>query len=306
MARSGVGDTVQRIRRQLDASIRQETNRLGTALNATDEMLTVDFDVVPALRGGATLSIGNELLRVISVNAAAHEVTVLRGWQDTDPAIHADGTEILISPRFTLFDLKDAMIAEIESWAPKLFRITDYEWTITDADESVELPAALVSALGVISVRRQWSEEQESTAWPELGYRLMRGTVGSWSGATESGLRIRMLPFNGQARSGAVFATLAMPFDVSSAPLLDDEDLVADYGLVPSMLEVVELGVKMRVMADAESGRGARTQQDEPRRAEETPPGAALTLAQTWRNTYTRRFGDEVRKLLAKYAVRSW
>ena len=279
---------------------------MGAAMNASDEVLTVEYEVASSLRSGATISVGSELMRVISVAPAAKEVTVIRGWQDSDAQVHADASEVLISPRFTLFDIKDAAIAEIESWSPRLFRVTGYQWSVTDAEESVELPLALAHAIGVISVRRQWSEETDSDAWPELAFRAMRGDMGVWGGATTTGLRIRMLPFNGQKRSGSVFAQLAVPFDVSSTPLLDSEDFVVDYGLEPSMLEVVELGVKMRIMADAETGRSARTQAEEPRRAEETPPGAALTLAQTWRNTYTRRMGDEVRKLLTKYPVRSW
>lgn len=305
-SRAIVAVTVNRIRRQLDSALRQETNRLGAALNAGEDVVTMDFEIQPSCRAGAILSIGNELMRVVSVLHAAKEVTVMRGWQDSIDADHADASEVLISPRFTLMDIKDAMVAEIDSWAPRLFRVVDYQWSVTDADESVELPYALSEALGVIGVRRQWAEEQDSSAWPTISYRLMRGTPGVWSGAATSGLRIRLLPFNGQARTGSVFATLAMPFDVSSDVLRDEEDLVEDYGLAHSMLEVVELGVKMRIMADAESSRSSRTQQDEPRRAEETPPGAALTLAQTWRNTYTRRMGDETRKLLNKYPVSSW
>lgn len=307
MARSTVITTVQRIRRQLDASVRHEYNRLGANIDADDTVITTDFEPQVSIRDGALLACESELMRVISVNRPAHEVTVIRGFQDSTATSHLDLAEVQISPRWTLFDIKDAMISEIESWSPRLFRVVNYQWdTVTDEDETIELPVELTNALGVVSLRRQWTEETESNAWPELPFRLMHGTVGTWDGATVSGMVIRMLPNLGQPRSGKVSALVTIPFDVSTAPLVDTEDLVEDYGLEQSMLEVVELGVKMRLLGDQEIGRSARNQQDEPRRAEEVPSGAALQTAQTIRSNYDRRFNQEVTKLRTKYPMVSW
>lgn len=298
--------TVQRIRRQLDASVRHEYNRLGANIDASETVITTDFEPQVSIRDGALLACESELMRVISVNRPAHEVTVIRGFQDSVAAAHLDLTEIQISPRWTLFDIKDAMIAEIDSWAPRLFRVVNYQWTITDSDETLELPVALADAIGVVNLRRQWTEDSESNSWPELDYRLMRGSVGTWDAVTVSGLLIRVLPNLGVSRAGKVAGLISVPFDVTTDPLEDDEDLIADYGLESSMLEVVELGVKMRLLGDQEIGRSARNQQDEPRRAEEVPPGAALQTAQTIRANYDRRLGQEIRKLQTRYPMRSW
>ena len=305
MTRSNVGTTIERIRRQLESNVRLETNVVAANIDMTQTVITMMYDIVDALRPGTVLSIGTELFRVITVNTGSKEVTVRRAFQDSPASVHQTGDEVLISPRFTRMDIYDAIIAEIDSWTPELFRVGGYEWTVSDDDDIVELPVELADAIGVIALRRQWSDDDRTT-WPTIDHRLMRGRVGTWSGATASGLLIRLLPNLGQPRNGTIYAELALPFDVSSGTLLESEDLVSDYELDRSMLEVVELGVKIRLMGDSEHGRSGRDTQDEPRRAEEVPAGSALTVAQTLRQTYARRRGDEQRRLQSKYKLRSW
>lgn len=308
MARSNVATTIERIRRQLNASIRHETNELAVNLDTTTGVVTLEYDLAASIQKGTILSVGRELMRVVSKNESAKEVTVIRGWQDSEGEAHVDGDEVLISPRFTRMDIYDAMIDEITAWAPKLFRVATYEWSIDDETDTVELPALYADALGLISVRRLWDDDAAdgASSWPTIGFRLLRGDAAVWSGASTSGLLIRLLPNNGIRRAGAIVSQIAVPFDVTSDELLETEDLIVDYGLEPSMLEVVDLGVKMRIIGDGETGRTQRGAQDEPRRAEEVPAGASLTIAQTIRSNYARRFGDEVAKLQHKYKPRAW
>jgi hypothetical protein len=306
MARGTVGTMIDRVQQQLDSAIRHEVNWLGASLDASETTVTLLDEPTSSVRPGAILSVGRELMRVRSVNVSAQEAVVMRGWR-SDAEIHAADAELLISPRFTRFDLYQAMVHEIESWGQRLFKITSYEWTVADDVETIELPASMADAIGVVELRRQNSDDTDNTAWPTLNFRLMRGEVGVWSNASTSGLVIRMLPF-GRSRmpAASVHALIAVPFDVTTADLTEDEDLVADYGLEPSMLEVVELGIRMRVMSDAENARSGRAGQDEPRRAEEVPAGSALTVGQTLRGVHARRLNDEVLRLQRKWKVRSW
>lgn len=306
MARSTVENVIERCRRQLASSLRNEVNVLGTNCLAADTTLTLTYDLQASIGPGAILSIGRELCRVVSINAAAKEVTVIRGWQDSDAAVHTAGDEVLVNPRFTRFDIYDALVDEIASWSPNLYRIVSYEWTVTEDDESVELPLSLADALGVIEVRRQWSDDTNNAAWPRLDFRTMRGTPGTWSAASASGLLIRLIPNFATMRAGTIHALIARPIDVTSVELAEDDDLVDDYGLLPSMLDLAVLGVKVRLMTDDENARSARVAQDEPRRTEEVQAGASLTVGQTLRSNYQRRMGDEMRKLQDKYRMRAW
>src|SRR5690606_5762726 len=140
MSRSSVGNTVERIRRQLDAAQRLEINQLGVAADNSSTTITLAHHLQTSIRPGAILSVGRELLRVMGVAPATKEVTVIRGWQAAGAEAPDNGVEVLISPRFTRFDIYDAMVAEIESWNPKLFRVVSYEWAVADTTTMVEVP----------------------------------------------------------------------------------------------------------------------------------------------------------------------
>lgn len=306
MARSTVQNVIERCRRQLASSLRNEVNVLGANLTTTETVVTLTYELQASIGPGAVLSVGRELMRVVAINAAAKEATVIRGWQDSDAEAHTSGDEVLVNPRFTRFDIYDAIVDEISSWAPNLYRVQSYQWTVTEDQETVELPTALADTLGVIEVRRQWSDDTDNTAWPRIDFRPMRGTPGTWSAATESGLLIRLIPNFATMRAGTIHALIGRPFDVTTATLAEDDDLVADVGLAPSMIDLLVLGVKMRLMTDDENARSARIAQDEPRRTEEVPAGASLTVGQTLRANYARRMGDEMRKIQDKYRMRAW
>ena len=303
MARTSVENTVERIRRQLASTVRLEISTLGSSLTTTTNPVTLSYDLPNSLRAGSVLAIGTELMRVISVSTAAKEATVIRGWQDTDAQAHDIGDEVQINPRFTFADIYDAMIQEIDSWAPDIFKVEDDVFATTDATAGVEIPADQADILGVISVNRNWTDDA-SVVWPDTGFTLYRGRSSSLTPDTGSGLVVRFTRNLGFAETGNVYIQYANPYDTSL--LTFDGDFVTDLGMVPNQLEIVELGVKYRVLADDETGRSARGPQDEPRRAEEVQSGDVLTLAQTVLQRYNTRKAQEVRRLRSAYTFQTW
>jgi len=303
MARTSVENTVERIRRQLASTVRLEINVLGSSLTTTTNPVTMSYDLQTSLRSGSVIAVGTELMRVISVNTASKECTVIRGWQDTDAQAHDIGTEVQINPRFTFADIFDAIIQEVDSWQPDIFRVEDDEFTVTDASRGVEIPADQSDIIGVIAVNRNWTEDA-SVVWPDTGFQLYRGRSANLTPTEGSGLFVRLTDNLGYAKNGTLFITYAKPFDTSL--ITWSADLVADALLSTSQLEVIELGVKSRLLADDETGRSARGPQDEPRRAEEVGSGDALTLAQTVLQRYNARKAQEVRRLRTQYSFRTW
>lgn len=298
MARTTIGNVIERTRRQLASSLRYEVNVLGAALadSATDTTVQLTYALSAGLREGAVLSVGREDLRVLSVDRNAQQATVIRGWQDSDPAAHTSGVEVWVNPRFSQVDIAEALADEILSWGRDLYRVADGTFAIADSVETFELPVGWSSAWGIIDVTRNWTAE-DSSAWPRIPAKLLRGSA--FDGATTSGLLLR---FTDKVLAGKVHITVALPFDLND--LSDPSDLVADVGLQPSMLDVLTLGMKQRLVGDAEHSRHSRMTQDEPRRAEEVPPNAALQdSAQTY-VAYARRKGEEANRLRAMYPLR--
>lgn len=304
MARDTVSTVVERVRRQLNSTVRMEVNVLAANINTTDTVLTFDHPLSSSTRNGAVLSIDNELMRVISVSVAAQEVTVLRGWQDSEAAAHVLGTEILVNPRWTLFDIYDAMFQEIESWSPDIFDIANVELSTTEETNAVELAIEYSNAIGVIQARRNWTDDQQALVWPEISFTLMRGAAAAWSAATTSGLIVRFTSGNGQAQVGNVLLTIGMPFTTDDIDA--DTVLSTDKNIGASLLELIELGIKYRLMMDDEVGKSARNAQDEPRRNEDVPPGAALSLGQVLAQRYERRRAAEVIKFRTRYPMVTW
>ena len=305
MARTTVENTIERIRRQLNSTVRLEINTLGATLTTSTNPVTLNYDLSNSVRSGSVLSVGRELMRVISVNTSSKECTVIRGWQDSDAEAHDSGDEVLINPRFTRTDIYDAIIQEIDSWEPDLFKVVDDPETVAVEAQGFEIASAYSNALGVIEVRRNWTEEN-SVVWPTMPFTLHRGRSASLTPTEGSGLFIRFTGNIGYTpAAGTVIARLAVPYD-SSDITSEASDLVADVGMDAPLLELVEMGVKARLISDDETGRSARNAQDEPRRNEEVPVGAAMNAAQMALQRYERRRNQEVIRLRTRYPFRTW
>lgn len=304
MARDTVSTVVERVRRQLNSTVRMEVNVLAANILATDTTLTFDHPLSSSTRNGAVLSIGNELMRVLDSSPVAQEVTVIRGWQDSAPAAHALGAEILVNPRWTLFDIYDAMFQEIDSWSPDIFDVVNVEAATTDETNGVELAVQFSEAVGIIQARRNWTDDQQALVWPEISYTLMRGATADWSAAVTSGLIVRFTNGGGRAQVGNVLLTIGMPYTTTG--ITQATVLSTDKKIGASLLELIELGIKYRLMMDDESGRSARNAQDEPRRNEDVPPGAALSFGQVLAQRYERRRSAEVIKFRTRYPLVTW
>lgn len=302
MARDNVTTMIERIRRQLSSTVRLEVNQLGASISLIDSTVTLAHDLADSLREGAMLSIGSELFRVMGVNVAAKEVTVIRGWQDTEPELHPLGAEVLINPRFTRFAIFDAILQEIESWDPDLFRVVYVTLDSTDETQTVQLPALYADAIGVITVRANETARQ-SSSWPTRDFKLQRGGT-DHPEIGDTGLIIRLIENNGFGREGKLHIQLAIPFDTSL--ITEASNLTADAGVHSSLLELIELGVKARLLADVESNRSQRLAQDEPRRAEEVPPNAAMSVSEAFMQRHARRRSNEVSRLRTRYPLRQW
>lgn len=302
MSRTSVRNVVESIRRQLNSTYRYEVVQLGAAMLATDTVLTINSDPTANLRPGSLLSVSAELMRVTAVDPGPREIHVIREWGNSQEATaHADGTEAWVNPRFTAIDILDAMYDELASWDPDLFRVEDDVFPVTWSQPVVELPAGWSDAIGVVTVRRQAQAQFQSThrenAWPEVRFRVQRGV--NLPTAVTSGIVIRLID---EVAAGQVHVTVAVPFDLDELDI--DSDMVTDVGLERSMLDLLKIGVRYRLIGDNEAGRTARTAQDEPRRAEETPPGAASDESNRLYAMYIRRKNTEIMKLRGRYPVR--
>lgn len=298
MSRTKVNSAVQRVKRQLASSFRYEVNVLLSAVNHSDTAVTFKYELPASVITGAVLSIANEEMRVMTVDRVAKSVQVLRGWNNSSPISHLADEEIHINPRFSGLDIYEALIDEVTSWGPDLYRTVARQESVSDGQQTIDLPLAWRDIYGLVDVRRNWSGDS-TTSWARVEGRLQRGVPGTWDNGPKSGVLFRMFP---PVYSGSLYFVAAAPLAVDNITWY--ADLIDDVGLKPSMLDVLDMGIKWRLLGDSEAGRSARVAQDMPRRAEEVPPRSASDEATRLYPLYVRRKAEEIDRLRWQYPLR--
>jgi hypothetical protein len=299
VARSSVAAVIERVRQQLTSAQRWEVDVLDGALDEDDLVIPFTYALPTSVAAGAIIDVGGETMRVMSVDTTALEATVIRGWGGSTAGPHESGETIWINPRFTAAQIHSALIDEITGWPVGLFRVIGATVTVALDVQTVELPVAFANARYVIDVRRI-NADTESTAWPRQPFRFQRGIANDWTATTITGLFLRLMP---PYPSGSLYIEAAVPFDVTGATI--DQDLEADYYLTPSLVDLAQLGVRWRLLLEAESGRSQRDAQDTEASAAAVPPMAAAQLAQLVRTVYLARRTEELDRLKALYVTRA-
>lgn len=298
MARTSVSTTVQRIRRQLATNYRWEYNALGLALDASTTSVELSLAHNNSVRVGSILNVGTELMRVTDASPTSNVVTVARGWLDSTAVAHTVADEVLVNPRFTTQDIFEAMIDEVDSWSPALFRTITVEADVTASEETIELPASLANTLGLVAVQAVSRDLAAGAySWPHIEVRLHRHST-TWSDATTSGILMRLIT---PIASGQVVYTARVPFDTTLITM--DNDLITDVGLSTTMLDVLSMGVRLRLAAEDEMSRLQQHMQDQPQRAADRPPGAGVQPWQALRQMYTERKTQERVRLATLYPI---
>jgi hypothetical protein len=298
MSRTKVSNAIQRVKRQLASSFRYEVNILLSDVTHSDTTVTFKYELPASVITGAVISIASEEMRVMRVDRVARSVEVLRGWNDSTPMRHQADSEAQINPRFSGLDIYEALVDEVTSWGPDLYRPIARQESVGHAQDTVYLPASWKNIYGLIDIRRNWDNDN-STSWARVEGRLQRGVPGSWTDGPRSGVLFRLFP---PVHAGSLYFVAAAPLNVDSIEW--DSDLVDDIGLKPSMMDVLDMGIKWRLLGDSEAGRSARVAQDMPRRAEEVPPRSASDEATRLYPLYVRRKAEEVDRLRWQYPLR--
>src|SRR4051794_25315063 len=101
-------DVVAATRRHLYGTDREDMNTLNGSVTDVATTLTLTYDAT-TLSKGDYLSIDLEVLYVWSVDPTTSIATVRRGMLGSTPATHADGALVYVNPRFTDFEIFQAI-----------------------------------------------------------------------------------------------------------------------------------------------------------------------------------------------------
>lgn len=247
-----VGDLVERIKRDNSLASRGQVYTLADQHVAGNT--TVVLNEEPIIGTGSVISMGVSSYYVQSVNAAAKTITVIPNYHGTVDDTHDPPMVVYVDSRFPGGAIKDAAEREILSWHKKLWRVGVKDLTVSTTSLTYNLDTGTDEILYLLDVRRQpssnlswlgfsWADDR----WPHVPARLMRDApTGSFPAGQALALRFHV-PVT------SLRVAYAFPFDLSTFEV--DTDLVADVGLREEWIDVLEAGVRKRILSGHSASR---------------------------------------------------
>lgn len=301
-----LGDLVERTRsRWLEPTSRHTVNKLNGVFTTAATTLTLTY--AQALDRGNDLGVEQEIVHVWSYNSGTKVATVERAFRGTTAAQHADLSLVDVDPRYSRFDVLGALKDEIAGWPTNLYQIVATQTTVARGQTTVNLPAVLDGCLGLVDARYNnhpltvvvtgSTDATTYDRWPRMPYARLAKQMPVAGFASGTALMTGRL----FEESTTLNLVAAMPFDLST---FTEATTIDTVGLSGSMTDLACMGAAVRMMLGGEAGRLDRTAQGEPRKAQEVPPGAAMSAAYGLQRNYTNRLRSEVQRLQADWPVR--
>lgn len=283
-------DLIQETRTHLQASMRDELNRLNGSMTNSTTSAVVEF-AQGGIQRGSILGVELEVMYVWSFNTQT--ATVQRGFMGSTAATHADDTLVYVNPRWTDFQILRALNAELASYSsPRngLYRVRTVDLTYSSSAQEYDLTSVtdLVSVLGVTSSMPGVTDWYPVSSW-SLSRDLPTTTF-------PSGKALSI--YTPVTPGRMVRVVYGAPF-VSLATLADD---VAAVSFLPATAhDIPPLGAAARLLAGREAARAQIDAQPESRKAEEVQAGANRGAAGGLLALRDMRLREEAARLRVAY-----
>lgn len=286
---------VSRVRRQWQATLRPHAFILSAPYVAGGTEINLDGDL-SHIGEGSIVEVGTSLYYITAIGSGS--VTVLPGWEGTTSANAAAGDFAEIDPRIPKSSLADMAEAEVRSWGSQLWRVATADVSVTSSGRVFNLDTGGDEILYLLGARLQpvgtanWSGD----TWPKTEARLLREMP---TADFAAGQAVQLENLSTRATTMRVF--YATPFDLST--FTGPTDLVATCGLAASQLDVLDAGLRWRLLS---SGLVTRTDSQSAgmsRDSEETTPTDILRATDMARAMRDRRLADEALELRRQWSI---
>lgn len=299
-----ISEALSDIRRELRRSYKEPVNSLSAAIvstSATTFTLTRSLNTIIA---DSVVEIDDELIYVLTVNTGGPSVTLcIRGFDGTTAATHLIGAVVRPNPRFATIDLRQALVDEIRSWQPRLYKIGSQSIALTSSTSvrAWNFTGSADFLGGLVGAKLQMSSDSTFDGRPlDVLYHSIEGGQDTTKFASGWAyvLKHTDLP------AGTLTVRYTARFDLSS--VLDAVDLQTGVGIPASCDDLLRYGVMWRMLASQEGQRSDTSMQDTPRRADEVKAGDAIRTAAAYKSLHDERLSEEAEKLAALYGTPTW
>jgi len=242
------------------------------------------------------IEIDDELIWVDSFDKTTSTMNVIpgfgRGYQNTDPAPHAQYAKITLSPSFPRVMVKKAINDTILSSFPKLFSVATYTFTFDGVKTTYPLPDDINTILTVT-----WETVGPTKEW--LPVNRWRDDNSANVTAFNSTATISIFdPITPGRTVQVTYSTEPSTLDSSI------EDFSDVTGLPNSARDVITLGAAYRLITYIDAGRINLTAAEADAADSRIPSNASTSMARFLYGLYQQRLGEESAKLLDKFKIR--
>lgn len=286
---------ISRVRRQWQATLRPTIFTLSAAYTAGGDTFNLNGDTTN-IGDGSIAELGTALYYITAVSTGS--ITVAPGWEGTTSVDGTVGDFVEIDPRIPRSTLADMAEAEIRSWASQLWRVDSVDVEVSGQERAYDLGTndeviwLLAARLQPTGTSGTWAGD----SWPKAEARLLR-SMPTADFASGQAVQLETLPV--QATTMRVW--YAKPFDLST--FTSATDLVDDCGLSAAHLDVLDAGLRWRLLS---SGLVTRTDWQAAgmaRNADEVNPTDILRAVDMARAMRDRRLADEALELRRQWGI---
>jgi len=242
------------------------------------------------------IEIDDELIWVDSFDKGTNTMNVIpgfgRGYQNTDPAPHAQYSQVILAPTFPRVMVKKAINDTILACFSKLFAVAQYTFTFDGAKTTYALPDDVDRVLAV--------------TWETVGSTKEWLPVNRWRDDKSA----NVASFNSSATI-SIFdpitpgRTVQVTYTVEPSTLSASSENFSDVtGLPASAQDVIILGASYRLLSFMDAGRINLTSAESDAADSKIPSNAAATASRFLYGLHQQRLNEEAAKLIDKYPVR--
>jgi len=284
-----------RITQRLTGEQTTMIDRLNGALaDTTTEACVVEFQSA-GIAEGTIIEVDTEQMYVISRTGV--NVVMLRGWNSTTAATHADNSIIYINPRWAMSEIVQLIEEELLSWPMQLGKVVTEEVTI--AVNQVQAALTVASNLEVtrlLDAQIMHDSRTQRVRRDRLDVKLVRDRD---EDEIASGYAIQVgAPFS-TART--VQVDYLTSYDVSALSTVAT-DLQTGVGVDRRLIDVLVYGVMWRAMSTREVQRTseAATARGD---AERVPPTHLTQTSDALKKIRDKRMVEELYRMHDTYPV---
>lgn len=293
-------DWIEKVWRRVNSGSVEATVQLLSNITSTATDIFVTPATSNAMRIGARLAVGTEVMYVTNWVSGTGETTVVRGYEGSTAQAHSASDIVYVQPRYTRFDIGVALndeLARLTSPDNGLFQVKTQTITFNPVYMGYDLgPEIADSFIDIMEVR--YKIPFPSRNYPAIhSWKVLRSIGDTSTFPSGAGIVFYEGGYPGQP----VYVQYSAPFTTSDLVTDTDTDVRTVTGMTSTMLDIPPLGAEIQLTLPREIRRNFMDVQPDPRKAPEIPPLAVSNSVQALTILYNQRVAEEAARLSRQY-----